>query len=357
MTSKRTPMRYLAAAVVALSLCYGPLSAQGNEPGDLRMRTFHVSIEPSLSSQFGHTTYFFDLSASSSTPGDITYLASELEFPIDQFMVGGSVRLQSYLGNVEDWSLTLSGYRSISQPRGIMTDADWITIVGGFDGMWSYTESDPEGTNTVLLFEFTKRVLERRPHSFGLVAGFRWQRIVQDIDNFVGWQIDYENPGSQRVTFEYDNVPAIYYRVTYLMPHAGAQAALRFSEAVSLDLRAAYALTMADDYDDHIIRNKESTADGTGSAFLASLRGEWLLAQRKPGARPFIGVEAEFLTLKVEGDQKQFWYDDETGFERNPQTGEIEEVVRVERGTTISGLPHEFTSTQFRVGLRFGYRF
>jgi hypothetical protein len=310
-------------------------------------RQIKFSVGPSFGYNVGHTTYDFAIGVPGAASGEIAYLRSELEFPVDQFMAGGAVRLQSFLGDVEDWSLMLSGLISANNPGGTMTDIDWVRVVDGYGGTFSHTESSSEGSNLIVNFQFTKRLVGRTRHSIGVAAGFRYQRIRQDIDNFAGWQVPYYQPTPTRVEFEVNNVPALEYRVTYVMPMAGLHLVLRPSRAVSVDARALYALTMADDFDDHLLRNKEATADGRGSGFVGSLRADWLLRERAPGSRPFIGVEAEVVTLTVEGDQKQVWYDDEV----------VQGEVIVPRGTVYSGLPHDFISTQYRVGLRFGFRF
>lgn len=339
-------------AVTVASLIIGLGSSIDGQPLERSVempliRTTAVSIEPSLGYNLGHTTYDFAIGAFNAPPGEIAYIRSELKFPVDQFMVGGAVRLQSYLGGVEDWSLMLTGQTSVANPGGTMYDTDWIRISGGYDGIFSYTESSAEGSNLILNFQFTKRLFGKSRHVLGVVAGCRYQRIKQDVDNFAGWQVPFDEPNPTRVTFDVDNVPALEYRVTYIMPQAGLHVASRPTPTLSIDARALYGLTLADDYDDHILRKKESTADGRGNAFHGILRADWLLRERRPGSRPFFGVEAEIVTLKVDGDQKQVWYDDEI----------VQGEVIVEKGTVISGLPHEFISTQFRIGARFGFRF
>lgn len=338
-------------AVTVASLIIGLGSSIDGQPLERSVempliRTTAVSIEPSLGYNLGHTTYDMILFNPNAGQDTVSYLRSKLEFPVNQFMVGGAVKLQSYLGGVEDWTLMLTGGVSVTDPGGTMYDTDWITVVGGYDGIFSYTESSAEGSNLILNFQFTKRLFGKSRHVLGVVAGCRYQRIKQDVDNFAGWRIPYDEPNPLRDTLDYENVPALEYRVTYIMPQAGLHVASRPTPTLSIDARALYGLTLADDYDDHILRNKEATADGRGNAFHGILRADWLLRERRPGSRPFFGVEAEIVTLKVDGDQKQFWYDDE-----------LTPDGVIVKGTAISGLPHEFISTQFRVGARFGFRF
>lgn len=340
------------AAVVCLLFCIQICSTARAQAGPdlsevLLPRTFAFSIAPSVGYAFGHTTYDFRISSPVAAVGEPSYLRSELEFPLDQFMIGGVIRVRSYLGEVEDWSIQLGGRVSATNPGGTMFDTDWIRVVGGYDGIFSYTESSAEGSNIIVDFEFVKRLLGSSKTTLGVVAGFRYQRIKLEVDNFAGWQVNYENPNPQRVTFEVDNTPALEYRVTYLMPQVGVRLATQMSEGFSLDARALYGLTFADDFDDHILRNKESTADGRGNAFRAVVRSEWLLNERRPGARPFVGFDAELVTLRVNGEQTQVWYADEV----------VQGEVIVPEGTRFTDLPHDFISTQYQIGLRFGFRF
>lgn len=335
------PLYALAASVL---LAAPATSAQDN--GDSlapRQRTVHISIDPSASLAFGHTTYRMDIEVPAA-PGELSRLISELEFPLDQIMGGLAVHVQSFVDDIPDWEFVASAYTSINDPGGTMYDSDWMTVVGGFDGKFSYTESEAEGSSTIIDGEFSKRIFGSDRTSVGGLGGFRYQKISQNVDNFTGWQLD---TLGNRYDFSVSNTPALTYEVTYKMPRVGLYALFASGNSLHIRTDVSWSPVFASDDDDHILRNKQGLGDGTGNGILARLNATYAMARHRSGARPFIGFRAELLTLKVDGSQTQRWYDDEV----------VGGEVIVPAGTSFSDIPHEFTSTQYQFGLRFGFAF
>lgn len=324
---------------------------------EIHRRSFKFTIDPAISRTFGHTTYRMDIRSDGTGSDEITHLASELEYPLDQTMLGVRFRLSSMVREVEDWSVSLAAHRSVSNPGGTMFDFDWITIVDGFDGKFSHTESKSEATTVVATLEITKSFLRRRDFNLSGLVGFRYQRVEQDIDNFFGWQLNYNAVSPQRFYFSVDDIPALEYRVTYATPHLGLKAAFQRGPTFDVTVQAAFGLTLADDYDNHLLRNKEADGEGRGPAFMAGFTMSHQLHREGDGPRPFIGLEGAFLKLSIDGDQNQFWYDDEVIVYIDPVTGQTVEEVVVPQGTRFTNLPHDFSSTQFRIGLRAGFLF
>jgi hypothetical protein len=340
---------FLAFCLVAVATS---VSAQ-----EIHRRSLRFTIDPAVSRTFGHTTYRMDIRSDGTGLDEITHLASELEYPLDQTMLGVRFRLSSVIRDAEDWSVSLTAHRSVSNPGGTMFDSDWIAVVDGFDGKFSYTESKSEATAVIAVLEITKSFLNKRDFNLSALAGFRYQRIEQDIDNFFGWQINYTAASPQRFYFSVDDIPALEYRVTYATPHLGLKAVFQRGPTFDVTVQAAFGLTLADDYDNHLLRNKEADGEGRGQTFMVGFTLSHQLRREGDGPRPFIGLEGEFLKLSIDGDQNQFWYDDEVIVYIDPNTGQRVEEVVVPQGTRFTNLPHDFSSTQFRLGLRAGFLF
>ena len=350
-------MNYILLLLIVSILVFSasPVVAQDAlEVADPESRRTVFRLDPSVSVSFGHSTYRMDILQPSAPSGEISYLASELEFPLDHIMGGMAVHVQSYLDVTRDWEFVVSGFTNFNAPAGTMYDSDWMTVVNGFDGQFSYTESDPDGSSLIIDGEFSKRITGDSRASWGGLGGFRYQKITQDIDNFTGWQID---DAGNRIEFDVSGVPALDYEVTYGMPRLGLYGLFSSGQNFQAEFDISGMAVFASDDDDHLLRNKRATGDGTGYGVVARAEADYALAQHRSGAQPFLGLRAEVLSLKVDGDQTQRWYDDETILVRDPNTGEVTEEVLVPAGTSFSDIPHEVTSTQFQVGIRLGFTF
>jgi hypothetical protein len=122
----------------------------------------------------------------------------------------------------------------------------------------------------------------------------------------------------------------------------------------------------AEDIDDHLLRFKLSTADGDGYGVLGRVGITLELPKQTSGLQPFMGFDVDFMSVKVDGTQVQEWYEDELGYVYDqatgdpiidPETGQPQQEVLAARGTRITGIPHEFCSTQLSLALRFGFTF
>lgn len=293
---------------------------------------------------FGHTTYTLDVSDADSR------IVSELEFPIDHLLVGGRVSYAIPGLHHTAWQFDVTARFSIGAPGGLMTDKDWEYSLGGFNGLWSYTESDPDGS----FFELTGHVY--RPlrtggsWAFGVTGGVRFQRIYQEIDNFTGFQLT----GPNRTANEVDvtNLLAITYEATYLMPEIGLAGEFNFLPNLRVAPRVTYSRVWAEDEDDHTLRKKLSVGNGWGNAVAADLSATLMLPTRQPGRDLFLSFNTGLTTLKIQGVQDQVFYENVVEFD--PVTGQH---ISIPAGSGYDNLPHEFSSTQFSLGVRFGLSF
>jgi hypothetical protein len=180
------------------------------------------------------------------------------------------------------------------------------------------------------------------------LAGFRYQRTKQTIDNYSGWQKHLDEPTlvySDSVTFSVVNVPALTYEVKYGSPQVGLMVRLGSAHRSSVSAKAAFAPVFASDEDDHIQRNKLSTASGNGPGIAAGFKAH-LVTRGSEKATPFVDVVADLHSLTVSTSQTQQWYGDD------PATPTIDDTGHIE-----PGIPHEIRSTQLSLGFRFGVSF
>ena len=226
-----------------------------------------------------------------------------------------------------------------------MIDHDWGDIwvntrLNEFQKV-SYTESDATMKAYLLTFTASKQVWISPSSDISLLAGIQYQHIEQDVIGFAGWQLD--PSGDSLVYFSFPDVQGIFYRVSYLLPHFGLQANLIPSPNASIKTKAAYTMVRVSDYDDHILRTKESYSTINGNGFIGGLDFQYLFGQQRRNVW-FMNITADFLYASASGAQTQHWYGDK-------------DEPSVPQGTTQAGIPHEINTTQLRIGVQLGYRF
>ncbi|MEE8578175.1 MAG: omptin family outer membrane protease [candidate division Zixibacteria bacterium] len=322
-----------------------PISALGQEEeqvvSEWGERHIDFSIIPFAGYTSGHTSYRMDYPLPDdipAVPGDTVFIASELNFPLNSFSAGLGIRLSSMLGDREDWALKLSLQKTVTQPSGDMIDDDWITVLNGYDGQFSHTESDANGSILQVDFGLNKFFIHGEKIWVGLQGGIRYQKIKQDIDNFTGWWFDADNDTTYLQS--YSGAQALTYEVTYTMPYAGLIATYFASRNLSLTGSAAFARVTAKDEDDHLLRFKLSTAEGSGDGLIAGLSLEHVIKGTPNGNSVYWGIDGNLFTAKISTDQIQTWY---------------EGATELPVGTAIPA-PHDITSTQYHINLRVGIR-
>jgi hypothetical protein len=114
---------------------------------------------------------------------------------------------------------------------------------------------------------------------------------------------------------------------------------------LSFELRACYAPVYVSDRDDHKLRTKLSTASGWGSGVYANLRAIYQFPRYFKSVTTYIALDGELIYYSVSTTQTQYWYGNADAANGAPQ------------GTTITGVGHVITSTQYQIGLRLGFSF
>jgi hypothetical protein len=288
--------------------------------------------------RLGETEYVFERSGQA-PGGGVGPIGSRLEFPLNCLRLGLQARWgQDHLAR--PWDMTFSIHTGLNDPSADMLDHDWVTWPAtGFDGKFSYTESDVDMRSVELAL--TGRWFIANPGSFhlGPWAGLRLQYFYQDVLGFDGWQIDFTDPPFNRRNVS-DPRKGIIYRVTWLQFPLGLAWRLPVGRVMSGDVHAAMVPCWFSDYDDHLLRGKDAVASGFGFGFDARSSWEVILGPTPLRLRANLG----FLYLKASGDQTQTWYTDDPGTPQHDETGQISE-----------GLPHDVKTSQFDMSLTFVY--
>ena len=309
------------------------------------------SISPVIARQFGYTEYQLDIQGLVVAPTGDTLLRkarSLLEFPLDAMMGGASITMMSPPSEKHPWSVEAGFLTNVGDPGGKMIDWDWDRVPGYYDLLWSYTESDAEMRSIILSLEISREMYRRQSLGVSLLAGLRYQRLKQTVDNYAGFQRPLDDVNlvyGDPIEFAVTGVDALTYEVKYTTPQIGLRAMLGSQYRSSASAKVLFAPVFAWDEDDHIQRKKISTASGNGPGIAAGFKVHLLTGGNK-NATPFIDVVADFYSLKVSTSQTQRWYGDD------PATPSFDDT-----GTVSAGIPHEIRSTQFTLGARFGVGF
>ncbi len=301
-----------------------------------------ISFSPSIRRSFGTTEYDMDIQQSG------LLLRSLLEFPLDVIMVGGKIELLLNPWHFDQYRFEGSFYTSLTDPSGKMIDSDWSNSDANGSSvpyrMFSYTESNAQMKSLLGQLRAERRFYSQENLHVGLFIGFRYSKIEQDIYDFTGWQLD--NSGS-RINFSLTDTHALFYKVTYKLPHVGMRLT-QTNQYYDLSASVAYSIALVSDVDDHILRGKRSTADINGKGALADVEMKWNIAGKKKGV--FLKLSGDISYIRASGSQTQTWYADELVWDPNVN----DYVVAVAKGTSITGVPHDINMTRFNLSLEVG---
>lgn len=325
----------LAISVGSIAAQVSPTAASLLEPSKT---TF--SFSPSIRSSYGETEYDMNINV----PG--FQLRSLLEYPLDYIMAGGKAELVLNTDRADQYRFEGSYYKSMTDPGGTMFDSDWLD-----QQMFSYTESDAEVKAVLAQFRLERRFYSQQGTHLALFAGYRYSKIEQDIFGIDGWQLD---TLGQRFYFTVPDINALYYEVTYKLPHAGLRVT-RGGSQVDLSGSVAYSIALVKDIDDHLLRGKLSTADINGKGLLADVEVKWKM--KSGGMKLFLKLTGDLSYIRASGSQTQTWYADEYGWVWDENNNEYVWDIAVPEGTSITGIPHDINLTQYTVGLDLGISF
>lgn len=321
---------------------------------------FNISIAPTLGSSFGKTEYIMDIQQTlTDESGNIIVddngqpvvwrLKSQLEFPLDVIMGGATVRFE--LASDPDFLWFEGGiYTNLEDPGGDLKDSDWEGVTSILDfTQFSYTESEAKMDGLMLNFEGGLRLFNPGKTSISALAGFRYFKIQQDVVGYDGW---FRTFNENTLTYSDEIFPQSgsglvgYYEVTYRQLQLGLVISTQLQPNLTGRIKAAYSPVWFEDYDDHILRNKEAVADGDGNGFigLASLRYDF--DSGGGPLKPFLDAGVEYVLISTSGLQTQSWYGDD------PASPDVDDT-----GLSIGGIPHEVNLNQLNLRLMIGLAF
>ena len=231
--------------------------------------------------------------------------ASELEFPLNNFLAGISLIIGSRYGKNPSQTrdrFSLTWPRVVQEAAGIMKDSDWIENDAAFGesphaGTDIYTESDAQLRGSMFDVNYVYHFRLNNSWSLGPMIGFRYQRFEYDIYGFRGY--DYDRPISS-------TEKALEYEITYKIPYIGLGSDLLFGKNSQFQLHFILAYSdwaKAEDRDDHVLRYKLSESDCEGEAYLIKLNLDWSFYPNW-----LLGLGAEYVDIDTIGTQHQSFY-------------------------------------------------
>ncbi len=294
---------------------------------------------------FGHTTFYIEATEYFAPYATHVKVESELEFPLDVFLVGADMSIKGKLKTGELWSANLGGSRSINNPSGYMKDSDWIGLT---EYKWrekcSFTESDAE-LKTLLVYGEGRFGLVTRPNFIlELLGGYEYQDFSFEVFGVRGWQWFGED------TVYFDTLPEINvvdYDVTYHIPYVGIATCLRILSQLSLEAKGSFSPQVSvKDHDDHILRKKTGDGDCRGRAFKLGADLRWSILKTSIKSNWFLGAGFDFMKIDTKGTQEQSWYGDDPASPDEDDTG-----------MRITDIKEKINSEQITIQAQIGYQF
>ncbi len=310
---KRVAYLHIISFLLMLVAIPSELTAQTNRTGEGRGSQF--TVEPYTRVVLGSTEYILQ------APG----VQSRLEFPLNSLVLGVSGEYAVLRRGREEWRFNLSAGTALSGPWGLLKDHDWYVVEDVPPIKFSYTESEAE----MFFFEaeagVEKRLFTAREAGFFGSLEYAFQYISQDALGYSGWQ--YVQDPSPPVDDDYvyaigvmnSDLLALEYTVLYHRLAVGGVVRWRPYPSFELDLSLLPQLMYVMDRDDHVLRNKLSTAAGFGGG----VEGKLSLSYRWPGTpeyQSYVSLSGGLLYLRALTEQTQEWYGDDPGI-AGDQTG------------------------------------
>ncbi len=238
------------------------------EPGELAALFTFADTEDNLSLSLGLGIGYIK----GKTAYDFNHHTSELEFPMDNVMMGTdfSLGFKNLTLYAEFWT-SLEDYAGFN-----MKDKDW----NASGDLISYTKSkaymDAIIADANLRYDFYKKALSRditKPIllagdeiKIGVLLGYRFERF--DYDMYDVWN-------QLTGTTTYQGVKALTYKIKYYLPYLGLAMDLsRQNFGFGMNIKGSFYAT-AEDVDNHLLRGLTFYADydKNGEALMGSIYG------------------------------------------------------------------------------------
>jgi len=327
--------------VVSVASLFFVISAYGNQISAVNLRT-------GIGSQMmtGHTTYHikfisFDQERESDVKSD-----SELEFPLDVFMLTGDVGLEGKLKSGNPWVIKLATSKNITHPGGYMKDSDWIAIPkNNISTKFSYTESDAELDAFIICLEGRLGLIRKTKVDIDFVGGYEYQNLSFEILGVRGWQ-DYEL--SERIYFDaYPDTNVLDYEIKYKIPYLGAAVHYQAIPRLNWETLLVFSpYAQASDHDDHLLRFKTGDSECSGWALKAGTDLQWKIFTTSTSSNWYLTFGFHYIRISTRGTQTQNWYGDD------PASPDFDDT-----GGRVAGLNQKITSNQMVIRAMISYGF
>jgi len=304
-----------------------------------------VGLDFKTQKMFGHTT--FRIEFTEYFPPAETYLKgeSELEFPLDVFLVGVDMRIKGKIKTGELWSVNLGASRSVNNPSSYVKDSDWIGLPEyKWREKYSFTESDAELKALLIYVEGRFGLVTKPDFVLELLGGYEYQDFSFEVFGIRGWQ-GFETDIVYFDTLQETNVGD--YDVTYHILYGGVGAYLKISPRLSLEAKGSFSpRVIAKDHDDHILRNKTCDGDCSGRAFKLGTNLRWIIFETPSKSSWSMAFGFDYLKIDTKGTQKQYWYGDDPASPDEDDTGD-----------RVTGIREKIKSNQITIQAQIGYEF
>ncbi len=314
----------------------------------LQAAEIEYSFYGSLSQLSGQTEYELNVRGIDTIQSSIQVvrkLRSLLEFPLNSTIGTFGISISSAGDSTKRWIVSLDITRNFNDPTEVMKDSDWDELEGFFPmTKFSYTESIPEMNFLEFHFKSQYQISGNMKNYNFILFGIKKQKIEQSIDNFTGWRRLFdENSISYlpRDTIpQFSNLPALYYRVTYKTPYVGFGIRRSFGNSSSIDLSASYALVMASDFDNHLLRKKTAESNGNGNGIFLNGSGSFLIDKFGSSNKLYFEANIGYSKFQINTTQTQSWYGDDPASSFD------------DTGAVQSGIPYSIRSSQLAIGFK-----
>jgi outer membrane protease len=330
----KVPVVWVASLLFVLSSC-------GNKVSGVDLRT-------GIGSQMmiGHTTYHIKFITFNQEMESDVKSDSELEFPLDVFMLTGNVGLEGKLKGGKHWGVKLAVSKNINHPGGYMKDSDWISIPkDNINAKFSYTESDAQLNALLICLEGHLGLVRKARLNIDLVGGYEYQNFSFEILGIRGWQ------GfnlSERIYFDaYQDTNVLDYDITYKIPYLGT--AIRYQAIPQLNWEALLAVsphTQVRDHDDHLLRFKTADSECSGWALKVGTDIRWNLFGTPTSSNWSFTFGFYYTQISTKGSQAQTWYGDD------PASPDFDDT-----GGKAAGINQKITSNQMAIRAMIDYGF
>lgn len=228
---------------------------------------------------------------------------SKLEFPFKVM----TVTAKGTAEYSELMEIGLSYSRNITDPGINMKDSDW-TDESNPSLLTIYSESNAalkgytvDGNIKFWVYKTINEETGKLQSAFGPGAGYSYQNL-----SWVASNVDQWYPPTPDDPHIYVAGPAITYDAEVYSPYVGLFGKLN-TAGVSLSGNVGWCYVATHEVDNHLLRDKISTTDGTGQGIKAAVSAKFMLDKSL-----YLLADANLFSFKVTGTQHQYLYGVET---------------------------------------------